>query len=60
VVMSGGLVALGLAHPADATLLALASRLWLTVWELLPGLLALGMSPETLRAVSRSATDLSR
>ncbi|MEI6741110.1 MAG: lysylphosphatidylglycerol synthase domain-containing protein [Gemmatimonadaceae bacterium] len=60
VVMSGGLVALGLAHPADATLLALASRLWLTVWELLPGLLALGVSPETLRAVSRSATDLSR
>lgn len=48
-VMSGGLVALGLAAPADATLLALASRVWLTVWELLPGLVALAATPGALR-----------
>jgi glycosyltransferase 2 family protein len=41
VAMAGALVALGLAGPPEATFVALASRLWLTVWELLPGLLAL-------------------
>lgn len=41
VAMAGALVALGLAGAPEATFLALASRLWLTVWELLPGLLSL-------------------
>ncbi len=40
-VLTGGLVALGLASTGDALLLALTSRLWLTVLEILPGLLAL-------------------
>lgn len=44
-VLIGGLVALGLATTGDAALLSLASRLWLTVLEILPGLLALLISP---------------
>jgi hypothetical protein len=40
-VMSSSMVALGLASIGDATFLALASRAWLTVWEILPGVLAL-------------------
>ncbi len=41
VVMSGSLVALGLASPGDATFLAITSRAWLTIWEIAPGLLSL-------------------
>ncbi len=37
VAMAGALVAFGLAAPPEATFLALASRVWLTVWEILPG-----------------------
>ncbi len=43
--MAGALVALGVAVSADATFLALASRLWLTVWEVLPGLISLLLAP---------------
>ena len=55
VVLTGGLIALGLANSADATLLALASRVWLTVLEILPGVLALLWSPLAPRAESRRA-----
>lgn len=41
VAMIGAIVALGLGSTADATLLTLASRVWLTMLELTPGLLAL-------------------
>ena len=44
VVLTGGLVSLGLASTGDAALLALSSRLWLTVLEILPGLVALLLS----------------
>lgn len=50
VVMSGSLVALGLAAAPDATFLALASRAWLTVWEIVPGVLALLWSSQRLRS----------
>lgn len=43
-VIIGGLVGLSLAASADATLLAFASRIWLTVLELTPGLVALAWS----------------
>lgn len=50
VVLTGGLVTLGLATVGDAAFLALASRVWLTVWELLPGLLALAFSSTSSRS----------
>lgn len=52
VVMTGGLVSLGLAGSADATWIALSSRAWLTVCELLPGLTALLLTPLAARAVA--------
>jgi hypothetical protein len=53
VAMAGALVALNLTGPSEATFLALASRLWLTVWELLPGLLSLLITrPSSLRPSS--------
>lgn len=48
VAMAAGLVALGVTHSADATLLALSSRVWLTVWELLPGVIAMLTSPKAV------------
>jgi hypothetical protein len=39
--MAESLRALGLAGPGEAWLLAITSRLWLTVLELVPGLLFL-------------------
>ena len=42
--MVAGLTALGLSSTADAWMLAFASRLWLTVLELLPGLVGLALS----------------
>lgn len=53
VVMASALVALGLAGSADATVLALSSRLWLTVWEILPGVTALLLSPGAARDLTR-------
>lgn len=50
VVMSTSLVGLGLASAGDATLLALASRAWLTVWEIVPGVLSLAWSSRQSRA----------
>ena len=44
--------ALGLAGPAEATVLAVASRLWLLVLEVLPGLISLALAPG-VRARSR-------
>jgi hypothetical protein len=41
VAMVGSLTALGIAGPVDAWLLAVVSRLWLTVLEVVPGLLFL-------------------
>ncbi len=49
-VMVALLVSLGIASKADATLLALSSRLWLTVVEVLPGLVALAFLPRTAAA----------
>jgi len=49
--MTGGLIALGLAGSADAAWIALASRVWLTVWEILPGLVALLLAPLSARSV---------
>jgi hypothetical protein len=43
------MVALGLSSQAEATLLSLASRVWLTILELLPGLIGLAVSPLALR-----------
>jgi uncharacterized membrane protein YbhN (UPF0104 family) len=37
VAMAGALVAFGLAGLPEATFLALASRVWLTIWEIIPG-----------------------
>ena len=51
--MASALVALGLAGSADATVLALSSRLWLTVWEILPGVTALLLSPGAARDLTR-------
>lgn len=44
VALSTGLVALGVATAGDAALLAIGSRVWLTVLEILPGLVALALS----------------
>jgi uncharacterized membrane protein YbhN (UPF0104 family) len=53
VAMASALVALNLAGAPEATFLALASRLWLTVWELLPGLLSLLIArPTALRSTT--------
>ena len=53
--LTTALVSLGLADPPTAALLAVASRLWLTVLEVVPGLAYLAGSPA--RSFSRSATD---
>jgi len=56
VAMAGSLVTFGLATPPEATFLALASRAWLTVWEILPGVLFLlysAVSAKPERAASR-------
>lgn len=45
VVLAALLVALGMAASADATFLALASRVWITVLEIVPGLIALLVRP---------------
>ena len=55
VAIGGGLVGLGLAAAPDATLLALASRVWLTALELAPGLLALLWSSARRRRTSSHA-----
>ncbi len=47
------LVTLGLALQPDAMLLTLASRIWLTVVEVLPGLVALFFMPAAARAAAR-------
>lgn len=52
VVLTGGLVSLGLASTGDAALLALTSRLWLTVLEILPGLIALLLASIAARPVA--------
>lgn len=54
VAMGGGLVALALAGNADATWIALTSRVWMTVLEVLPGLLALLWVPLSTRALHRA------
>lgn len=46
----GAMVALGVAVSAEAAVLAAASRLWLIVLEVLPGLLSLALAP-TVRKV---------
>ena len=50
--ITGGLVSLGLASTGDAALLALTSRLWLTVLEILPGLVALLLASIAARPVA--------
>ena len=47
--MSGAIVTLALGGAADATYLALTSRVWLTVWEIVPGVLFLGRDLVTSR-----------
>ena len=49
------LVALGMGTRPEATVLALASRVWITVLEILPGLIALLMNSGTSRLAMRSA-----
>lgn len=46
------LTELGLASTADAAVIAVASRVWLTVIELVPGLIALGVQLSTARGRS--------
>ena len=55
--MTAALVRLGAATPPDAALLAVASRLWLTVLELAPGLVFLARG--ALRPAPRSRSDVS-
>jgi len=56
VAMASALITLGLAtSTADATFLAVASRLWLTVWELLPGLVSLIAAPRFPRPLDASS-----
>ena len=43
--MVAGFTTLGLTNQSDAWMIALASRLWLTALELLPGLIGLALSP---------------
>jgi uncharacterized membrane protein YbhN (UPF0104 family) len=50
--MFGALVTLGVAGTADAAVLTLASRVWLTVLELAPGLLALFFHRTSIAAPS--------
>ncbi|MGZ8376826.1 MAG: lysylphosphatidylglycerol synthase domain-containing protein [Gemmatirosa sp.] len=54
VAMVGSLTALGLASPVDAWLLAAVSRLWLTVLEIVPGLLFLARDASLRFPPSRS------
>lgn len=49
------LVALGMGTQPEATVLAAASRVWITVLEILPGLIALLLNPGTPRLAMRSA-----
>jgi hypothetical protein len=49
------LVALGMGTQPEATVLALASRVWITVLEILPGLIALLLNPGASRLLTRSA-----
>ncbi len=48
-ILTGLLVSLGLAHVPEATFLALASRGWLTILEVLPGLVSLPFTPSSAR-----------
>jgi hypothetical protein len=48
------LVALGMGTQPEATVLALASRVWITILEILPGLIALLLSPRATRLAVRS------
>jgi hypothetical protein len=54
--MTAALVRLGAASAPDAALLAVASRLWLTVLELVPGLVFIARG--ALRPASRSTPDV--
>jgi uncharacterized membrane protein YbhN (UPF0104 family) len=54
-VLTAVLVALHMATPAEAAAVAIASRLWLTVLEVLPGLLYIAMPQRRQRAVDASA-----
>ncbi len=50
--MVAGFSVLGLAVSAEATVLAIVSRLWLTLLEVLPGLISLALSPAVKRVRS--------
>lgn len=50
-----GMVRLGLASQADAFAVAVASRLWLTVVELLPGLIYLALSRRSSNTVQKTS-----
>lgn len=47
--MGAAMVGLGMANAGDAALIAATSRLWLSVVEVLPGLIALALSPPSRR-----------
>ncbi|MEO7362218.1 MAG: lysylphosphatidylglycerol synthase domain-containing protein [Gemmatimonadaceae bacterium] len=53
VVMGAAMVGLGMASKTDAALIAVTSRLWLSVVEVLPGLIALALSPTSRRLRSQ-------
>jgi hypothetical protein len=55
--MVAALTALGLVNQADAWMLAFASRLWLTVLELLPGLIGLALSRKARSTHASPNTD---
>lgn len=48
-ILIGLVVSLGLAKVPEATFLALASRVWLTILEVLPGLVSLPFTPSSAR-----------
>jgi uncharacterized membrane protein YbhN (UPF0104 family) len=49
------LVGVGAAGQGDAVLLGVTSRVWLTVLEVLPGLISLGLLPASQRAALQTA-----
>jgi uncharacterized membrane protein YbhN (UPF0104 family) len=53
--LTGGLIAVGVAVTAEASWITMTSRIWLTVCEVLPGLLALSAVPILQRRAKRRA-----
>ena len=54
--LAGLLTEFGIATAATATVIVLVSRVWLTVLELLPGLILLAFTPKPTSSSDKSAT----